>query len=221
MGFLSLTVNQKTQSSPRAARSIQRILDAAARLFGAEGFEGASMNAVARAAGVSKGLLHYHFESKEHLLLEAQRATFRQIHLRFEERFERGERGMSTALEGIDALWEAVCELRGWAPFIVETMSLAGQNRPIRSSVDDFLTESMVLLERGIRNAFADDMDELAVPPHRLAMLIRTTLHGLVVELSYAHTPSQFGRVDQVYRDLRNLFFAVMLNGPIDQEATP
>ena len=179
------------------------------------------MNAVARAAGVSKGLLHYHFKSKEHLLVEAQRATFHQVHLRFQERFERGERGMITALEGIDALWEAVYDMRSWAPFIVETMSLAGQNRPIRASVDDFLTESMALLERGIRNVFTGDIDNLAIPPYRLAMLIRTAMHGLVVELSYATTPTQLSRVDQAYRDLRNLFAAVVLEGPVDQEVSP
>jgi AcrR family transcriptional regulator len=193
-------------------------LDAAAQLFGAQGFEGASMNAVARAAGVSKGLLHYHFESKEHLLLEAQRATFHQIHLRFEDRVEKGDRGIQTALDGIDTLWSAVCDMRAWAPFIVQTMSLAGQNRPIRGAVDDFLSESMTLLERGIRNVFIDDMDNIAVPPHRLAMLIRTALHGLVVELSYARTPFQLSRVDQTYQDFRNFFGAVILQGPLDQE---
>jgi AcrR family transcriptional regulator len=218
MGFLSLTSGEQRSSSPRAARSIKRILDAAAHLFGAQGFEGASMNAVARAAGVSKGLLHYHFESKEHLLIEAQRATFHQIHLRFEERFKKGDRGIQTALDGIDTLWSAVCDMRAWAPFIVQTMSLAGQNRPIRGAVDDFLNESMTLLERGIRNVFIDELSNMAVPPHRLAMLIRTALHGLVVELSYARTPFQLSRVDQAYQDFRNFFGALILQGPLVQE---
>ncbi len=179
------------------------------------------MSAVARAAGVSKGLLHYHFRSKEHLLIEAQRATFKQIHLRFEERFNQGERGLETALEGIDALWEAVCEMRRWAPFIVETMSLAGQDRPIRPYVDDFYVESMSLLERGVRNVFAQDMDMLALPPKRLAMVIRTALHGLVVELSYARTPTQQRRVEQAYRDVRNVFARVVLSGPFPTEVIP
>src|SRR5205809_487893 len=91
--------------SPRGTRSIHRILDAAARMFGREGFQGASMGSVAAAAGVSKGLLHYHFQSKEHLLIEAVRATFRQLHLRFDERFRRGDRGLEPALEALDSLW--------------------------------------------------------------------------------------------------------------------
>jgi len=219
--MFSLPHTDTRASTPRGARSIQRILDAAAKLFGTEGFESASMSAVARAAGVSKGLLHYHFRSKEHLLIEAQRATFKQIHHHFEARFEQGDRGLQTALEGIDSLWDAVCSMRSWAPFIVETMSLAGQNRPIRPYVDDFYTESNALLERGIRNVFADQMDQLAMPPERLAMIIRTALHGLVVELSYARTPSQVEKVDQAYRDLRTLFSRVVLSGPPPPEVSP
>jgi AcrR family transcriptional regulator len=198
---------------------VGRIVDAAARLFGAEGFQGASMDAVARAAGVSKGLLHYHFRSKEHLLVEAQRATFHKIHERFEARFEKGERGLPTALEGIDALWQAVLEMRGWAPFLIQTMSLAAQERPIRTHVDDFYRESMILLERGVRNVFSNEAEQLAVPPDRLAMLIRTSIHGLVVELSYARTPSELARVDQAYRDLREFFARAVLAGPIREES--
>ncbi|MEE2828891.1 MAG: helix-turn-helix domain-containing protein [Myxococcota bacterium] len=208
-------------STRRGARSVSRILEAAARLFGAEGFESASMSAVARAAGVSKGLLHYHFRSKEHLLIEAQRSTFKKIHLEFEARFAQGERGLETALEAIDALWEALCGMRTWAPFMVEVMSLAGQNRPIRPHVDEFYNEATVLLERGVRNVFAQDLDVLVMPPERLAMVIRTALHGLVVELSLARTPSQVAKVDQSYRDLHSLFARSVLSGPFPPEVIP
>jgi AcrR family transcriptional regulator len=42
----------------------ERILDAAGRLFEAAGFEGASMSAITRESGVSKGTIYHHFESK-------------------------------------------------------------------------------------------------------------------------------------------------------------
>ena len=214
MSFLTLPLERST--SPRASRSIARILESAAALFGRAGYQGASMESVARGAGVSKSLLHYHFRSKDQLLIAAQRATFRQLHQRFEERFERGEHGLETALDGIDALWEAVLDMQAHHPFIVETMSLAGQDKPIRRHVDDFLREAMDLLERGINNVFSQDLSRMSVPPKRLAMLIRTSLHGLVVELSYARTPTERASVDQAYTDLRGLFARVILTGPLD-----
>jgi AcrR family transcriptional regulator len=48
----------------------RQILDGARRVFLADGFDGASMNDIARVAGVSKGTLYVYFESKE-LLFEA------------------------------------------------------------------------------------------------------------------------------------------------------
>lgn len=43
----------------------RQILDGARRMFLSQGFEGASMQDVARAAGVSKGTLYVYFDSKE------------------------------------------------------------------------------------------------------------------------------------------------------------
>jgi TetR/AcrR family transcriptional regulator, cholesterol catabolism regulator len=193
-------------NSPRGARSIHRILDAAARMFGRNGYEAASMGAVARAAGVSKGLLHYHFQSKEHLLIEAVRATFRQLHRRFDDRFQRGERGLDTIVEALDSLWGTVRDMSAWAPFMVETMSLATQSAPLQEDLAAFYEETTALLEGGIREAFEG---EPPLPSERLARLVRVTLHGLVVELAYARTDAERAAVDQSYADLRDLFVRV------------
>lgn len=191
----------------RGARSISRILEAAARIFGREGFQGASMSAVARAAGVSKGLLHYHFDSKEHLLIEAQRATFREIHSRFEERYESGHRGLEGALEVLDNLWDAIRDMRSWAPFMVEILALGAHRRgAISGYLDNFIAESMELLEHGISIVFADDPDQLHLPPERLARLVRTSMYGLIVELALVRDAEQLAVVDQTYQDLRLTF---------------
>ncbi|MCB9669445.1 MAG: TetR/AcrR family transcriptional regulator [Alphaproteobacteria bacterium] len=200
--------DEKT-GNPRGARSIKRILDAAARIFGREGFQGASMSAVARAAGVSKGLLHYHFDSKEHLLIEAQRATFRQIHSRFEERHQAGQRGMDGALEVLDNLWEALREMRTWAPFMVEILALGAHRGPIKTYLEEFVGESMELLEKGIGTVFADDLAAMEVSPGRLARLVRVSMYGLIVELAYARDEDALLAVDQTYADLRDTFAVI------------
>jgi AcrR family transcriptional regulator len=201
--------------SSRGARSIRKILDAAADIFGTEGFQGATMHAVARAAGVSKGLLHYHFRSKEHLLLEAQRATYRQIHERFDERFDRGERGVEPALDALDVLWESIIEMRPWAPFMIETLTLAHVNDALREELDAFYEESTSLLEQGIARVFEHDGDRLAVEPAELARLVRTLMHGALVELAYAKTDEDLASLEKTYQNLRGLFQRVILTGPI------
>ncbi len=54
------------QASEDTAKRRQ-IMDGARRVFLSGGFDGASMNDVARAAGVSKGTLYVYFDSKEQL----------------------------------------------------------------------------------------------------------------------------------------------------------
>ena len=56
-------------SSPRLSATARReqILDVALEVFGRAGFDGASMNDVADAAGVTKPVLYQHFDSKREL----------------------------------------------------------------------------------------------------------------------------------------------------------
>jgi len=62
-----------TSSSPSAAApalsddKARQILVGAREVFLTHGFDGASMNDIAKAAGVSKGTIYFHFESKEAL----------------------------------------------------------------------------------------------------------------------------------------------------------
>src|SRR5690242_12058670 len=57
------------RSTPEGLAQRERILRAATELFGARGYRGASIEAVAQAVGITRqGVLHY-FPSKVHLLL--------------------------------------------------------------------------------------------------------------------------------------------------------
>ena len=61
---------------------MRQILDGARRVFLADGFDGASMNDIARVAGVSKGTLYVYFQSKQALF----EALIREEHRRTAER---------------------------------------------------------------------------------------------------------------------------------------
>jgi AcrR family transcriptional regulator len=61
------TAETNRANAPRNDEKIRQILDGARRVFLADGFDGASMNDIARVAGVSKGTLYVYFQSKEAL----------------------------------------------------------------------------------------------------------------------------------------------------------
>jgi AcrR family transcriptional regulator len=78
--------------SPRSlsGEKAQRIVDAMRRSVAKRGTAGSTFDHVSREAGVSRGLLHYYFGTKEQLLVEAVRRDC-------ELRLERLERQLSTA----------------------------------------------------------------------------------------------------------------------------
>lgn len=61
--------------------TLQRIREHAFLMFGRYGFDGVSMLTVAKAAGVTKAALYWHFDSKEALFLDCQR----QLHQLFNQ----------------------------------------------------------------------------------------------------------------------------------------
>ena len=206
-----LRKRQSPKRQSRSNKSMQRILDAAAGIFGKNGYESASMMDVARAAGVSKSLLHYHFKSKEHLLIEAQRATFSQIAKRFQARAKTEDTGLQMGLEALDALWESVVELHQWAPFMLETLSMGTQNAATRVQLDRLYQESTALLEESLVEVFGDQRARLTLPPARIAVLIRSALEGLIVELALAKNAADRAIVEQAYLDFRTLFASSIL----------
>ena len=62
-----------------------RIRDAAMKLFAAEGVAASSLRAVARAAGVSPGLIVHHFGSKQGLIRAVDEAVLMRINLALSE----------------------------------------------------------------------------------------------------------------------------------------
>lgn len=60
----------RTQPGESGASSKQAILSASLQVFARNGYEGASIPAIAKLAGVAPPLIHYYFESKENLWRE-------------------------------------------------------------------------------------------------------------------------------------------------------
>ncbi len=194
-------------------RRVRHILRGAARVFGRQGFAATTLQGVAAEVGLTEGEVQQHFPSKQKLLIEAQRNVFRELSRRFIDRARRGERGMTSGLDALDALWGSVRSLHSGAPFVVQTLALASQDDALAEPVAAFCDESTDLLEDGIVAVFADELDQLSVTPDRMAVLTRVLLEGLVVELARAHTPEALARVDQAYADLRELFERFAVSG--------
>ncbi len=149
------------------------------------------------------------------LLMEAQGVTYRELHRRFTERAEHGDAGLASALDALDAMWANIRQLRAGAPALL--MTLTNDEHIVQHRRSRFYQESTALLEDAIRTVFAESLGQLALPPGRMAVLVRILLEGLVVELAQAKDADDVRAADQAYADARDMFerFALHGEGPL------
>ncbi len=88
--------------SNRQERRAQ-IVEALQVLMAEQGYDGASVAAIARQAGLAPGLVHYHFACKEEILL----ALVQQLASGLEARFDRLLRSASTSWDRLDCWIDA------------------------------------------------------------------------------------------------------------------
>ena len=152
-----------------------RLLDAAARLFGAHGFEGTSLRSVTAEAGANLAAVHYHFGSKEALL----HATFarrvepiNQERLRLLAKVEAGPPSEALPLEPIlDAFLRPVLELgRSEGGDDLRQLAARVHTAPIeivRPMIAEFFGEVVGRFVGALRRALPNlSLDELVLRLH-------------------------------------------------------
>jgi AcrR family transcriptional regulator len=119
------------RSRSLSGEKAQRIIDAMRRSVAQRGTAGSTFDHVSRAAGVSRGLLHYYFGTKEQLLAEAVRRDC-------ELRLERLQHQLSTAKTADDfidlmaqSLHETVSEDPDFVTLVFELFTLSRRNADI------------------------------------------------------------------------------------------
>jgi AcrR family transcriptional regulator len=72
-------LGQRDQARPQSCRTRERILTAALEVFSAKGFHGATVDEIAERAGLGKGTVYRHFDSKKRLFSELIRAKVAEL----------------------------------------------------------------------------------------------------------------------------------------------
>lgn len=167
----------------------EKILETAIQLFSTQGYADTSLAQVARAAQVSKALVLWHFESKEHL--------FRAAVEHFLVPYKIGDQALSglTASEQIEKLiddyYDFIAEHLYSVKFVLgqivggdaTSQELVAQARELHSVYRGLLTS---ILERGQ----ASGAFPAQIQPAEDAALILATLNGLLLQQLVEHSPS-------------------------------
>ncbi|MBS1107523.1 MAG: acrR 5 [Deltaproteobacteria bacterium] len=172
------TPEEPRPARPRRAkadkdRTQQRILDAAAGLFAARGYDGASITAIAARAGVSRSAVFWHFSDKSTLFRE----TFRRMLVPFVEEVARSleDSDPTQRLVQLFGVYERfVAEQR---PAIQAIVRWVIESETLRASLREPIFVLHDQFARDVRDALLPLYDE---PEHAeaTAMGIVSMLHG-------------------------------------------
>jgi AcrR family transcriptional regulator len=191
--------------------TVQRILRAASTCFGRSGYRGASMQDIAKEAGVSKSLVHYHFASKETLFLEVQLLLFRDLLEQVRRLADGGDRTIehfNRTLEQVLAFLERDLDQ---VVVLFEFRNVAPTNPAFAERLARFNDEVLAIVVEGIHKTLGPMTAQLRVPPERLARMLRTLLQGLLIDLTFAQDAAERRTVHDTFRDFRNLLSEVLL----------
>ncbi len=172
-------------SQEKAIAGRKAILEAAELLFAQKGYQAASIDNIAVAARVSRGLVHYHFHSKEDLFME----LVKNVMDSFSERLQTDLTNCSTARTKIRAMLLAFLNLAEtrrnlWRTGVSEA---SGLSERIRKLFDSYHRSNLAIivnvLEGGVSSGELKTDDSQFVAHCLMAIITSTALGKFLTQL--------------------------------------
>jgi AcrR family transcriptional regulator len=178
-GVSSTTPGARSLSGEKA----QRIVEAMRRSVARRGTAGSTFDHVSREAGVSRGLLHYYFGTKEQLLVEAVR---RDCELRL-ELLERQLSTAQTANDFIDLmaqnLQETVRDDPDFVTLVFELFTLSRRNADIAVEYAELMRRTREQVAGMLADAQQQGILRLHAEPEAVAEVLFSLGDGLALRM--------------------------------------
>lgn len=188
-------------------QSIEAILAAATKVLSQEGYAGATISRVAETAGVSRGLLHYHFKNKEELLAKVLRENMKKSVEIANSLFL----NCKSADHFVDALVNAFKSLaksnQNYFNLFLEGLVVAKRSSLIRQELTDLYELFRASLINSLNKMQNDGIISTIIPPIGLATLIMGVLDGIGIQLM---TVKGMAENDENWSYIKNGLLAMM-----------
>lgn len=179
----SLPAEAPSPAKSLSGEKAQRIVEAMRRSVARRGTAGSTFEHVAREAGVSRGLLHYYFGTKEQLLVEAVR---RDCELRL-ELLERRLAGAQTAQDFIGLMAQDLQEtLRDDPDFVTlvfELFTLARRNADIALEYAQLMRRTRERVGGLLASAQREGVLHLHAEPEAVAEILFSLADGFALRM--------------------------------------
>jgi AcrR family transcriptional regulator len=172
-----------TQTQSISSEKAQRIVDAMRASVARRGAAGSTFDHVAREAGVSRGLLHYYFGTKERLLLEVVR---RDCDIRM-AKLDEALADVSTAEDFVDALVRSLEDVLENDPdfyaLLFEITTLARRNDEIAGEIAELYRRTRGHVADLLRAKQDEGVLKLADEPESVAAILFALGDGVAVQV--------------------------------------
>jgi AcrR family transcriptional regulator len=179
MGVASIP--QRSERGGLAGDKAARIVEAMRASVATRGIAGSTFDHVAREAGVSRGLLHYHFQTKERLLLEV-------VRLECEARGELLDQAVSGAKDAdglidglVIAFREALGESGGSFQTFYELLLLGQRNREVADELHQLARTTRERLAEALRAGAGAGVFTLRADPVDLSGFLFALADGMAI----------------------------------------
>ncbi len=184
----------------------RRLLDAATKVFARRGIDGASLDDVAAAAGLTKGAIYSNFSGKDGLILALMDAHIaRREHATEEILAGAPDPAVATRRIG-DALSHAIREEADWQRLFLEFWSRAQRDPQLAAQFAARRAEARARLSEAIARAAERYGLALRLTPEELAVTLLALSNGLAIERLAA--PAAAGVEDDLFARLLALMLA-------------
>ncbi|XVQ09908.1 TetR family transcriptional regulator [Spirillospora sp. CA-255316] len=185
-------------SRPRARReeARERLLQAAVRTLATEGYGGTTARSIARTGGFAPGVIYYHFEDLEDLLLAALRHTSR---LRMEA-YQEALGSCDSAVDLLDRLRGLYAEdmaEQGHIAAVQELFTAAATAPRLREELLAHIGPWTEFAAAAVRRLVAGTALEEVVPSRELGSIAVATFLGLQ---TLTHLDGDRSRVEELFR---------------------
>jgi len=150
-----------------------RILTAAFTVLSRQGYENTSIKDIAEEAGVAQGLVHYHYKSKQHLVLAVLDYVCKTVELGLE-----GEAG---ALEAFAQTKVMLKEMRDTNALYIQLIGIGLHDAAIGAGVRQYVRDERTHVEEIARQVLAErEMD--ARQARGIAGVVWSAILGIMVQ---------------------------------------
>jgi AcrR family transcriptional regulator len=168
------------------------IIAAARETFAQQGYDGTSLRAVARAAGVDAALVHHYFDGKSDLFMAAMALPFdpRAVHLASEAAASSGFSG-AVAVEGFLTMWD---KAEGTGSSFVSCVGAMAASPAVADAIREFVRERVWGRVQALEGEDAATTDTRRSLVASQLMGLAYTRYVLRVPPMSTASPAQIGR---------------------------